>query len=332
MTVVAPSANGTSTTSRPAAPRPAQRPPSALELIRSADRAGDAPEPGPASASAAEAPQASGFSPEQLAALSAPLDRANVRQREQGRSRVSYLEGWQVIAEANRIFGFDGWQRQTIAVRCVAQGERTIGREQKSGWGVTYTARVRVTVTAGGLPPLIREGSGAGHGIDADLGQAHESALKEAETDAMKRALMTFGNPFGLALYDKAQRQVSSAAGQGDGVQRPGGQQPPVSRQAVGAPPSAAASLTQGRTQTTASTSHPSAPADPGQVALDAETIQHLHSTLRALSRPQLESLTRAFRKRFQVPEEAVTIADRINQKCHRDWIESFLVLHREVR
>jgi hypothetical protein len=32
---------------------------------------------------------------------------------------------------------------------------------------------------------LRREGSGAGHGIDVDLGQAHESAIKEAETDAM---------------------------------------------------------------------------------------------------------------------------------------------------
>jgi hypothetical protein len=63
-------------------------------------------------------------------------------------------------------------------------------------------------------------------------------------------------------------------------------------------------------------------------VAQDAETIQHLHSTLRALPRPQLESLTRAFRKRFQVPEAAVTIADRINQKCHHDWIETFLVQH----
>ncbi len=192
MTVAAPSANGASTTSRPAAPRPVQRPPSALELIRSVDRAVEAPAPGPAPTPAPEAPQApsAGFSPEQLAALSAPLDRANVRQREQGRSRVSYLEGWQVIAEANRIFGFDGWQRQTIAVRCVAQAERLIGargtsRDQKPGWGVTYTARVRVTVTAGGLQPLIREGSGAGHGIDMDLGQAHESALKAAETDAM---------------------------------------------------------------------------------------------------------------------------------------------------
>jgi hypothetical protein len=112
------------------------------------------------------------------------------------------MEGWQVIAEANRIFGFDGWQRQTIAVRCVAQAERLIGargtsRDQKPGWGVTCTARVRVTVTAGGLVPL-----------------AHESALKEAETDAMKRALMTFGNPFGLALYDKQQREVTSTAAQ----------------------------------------------------------------------------------------------------------------------
>ncbi len=48
-----------------------------------------------------------GFSERQVAALSAPLDRAKVRQREQGRTRLSYLEGWQVISEANRIFGFE---------------------------------------------------------------------------------------------------------------------------------------------------------------------------------------------------------------------------------
>ncbi|MFM7551173.1 MAG: RAD52 family DNA repair protein [Cyanobacteriota bacterium] len=326
MTVSAPSANGTN---RPAAPRPVQRPPSALELIRSADRAeAAAPPAAPESTSPPVSVQPPGFSAEQLAALSAPLDRANVRQREQGRSRVSYLEGWQVIAEANRIFGFDGWQRQTIAVRCVAQAERSIGRDQKPGWGVTYTARVRVTVTAGGLSPLVREGSGAGHGIDVDLGQAHESALKEAETDAMKRALMTFGNPFGLALYDKAQRQVSSAGAQSDGTQRPGGQRLALGRSAAGAPSAAPA---QGLTQPTAPGAPPSAPADPGQVPLDAQTIQHLHSSLRALPRPQLESLTRAFRKRFQVPEEAVTIADRINQKCHHDWIETYLVQQQQV-
>ncbi|MFO8236783.1 MAG: Rad52/Rad22 family DNA repair protein, partial [Prochlorococcaceae cyanobacterium] len=105
-----------------------------------------------------------------MAALAAPLDRARVRQREQGRTAVSSIEGWQVIAEANRIFGFDGWQRQTLQLRCIHQAERLIGargngREPKPGWGVTYTARVRITVGTPGLPVVIREGCGAGHGI-----------------------------------------------------------------------------------------------------------------------------------------------------------------------
>jgi hypothetical protein len=272
MTVTTPTRNGRSAPGRQH---------TALQLIRRADAPSE-PEPAevspPPEASTPQAPSP-GFSPEQIAALAAPLDRANVRQREQGRGKVAYVEGWFAVAEANRIFGFDGWQRQTIAVRCVAQGERSIGRDQKPGWGVTYTARVRVTVTAGGLPPLVREGSGAGHGIDVDLVQAHESALKEAETDAMKLALMTFGNPFGLALYDKAQRQVSSAAGQGDGAERPGEQRPPMRRPAAGAPSSAGASPAQCRTQAAASSPQPSAPPDPGQQAIDADTIDRNDSS-----------------------------------------------------
>jgi hypothetical protein len=49
-------------------------------------------------------------------------------------------------------------------------------------------------------------------GYDIDLGQAQQFALKEAETNAVKRALMTFGNPFRLALCDKRQRDVTSSA------------------------------------------------------------------------------------------------------------------------
>ena len=95
--------------------------------------------------------QASALTAEQVAALAAPLSRANVKQRDQGRGKVSYIEGWVAIAEANRIFGFDGWQRETVALQCVSQAERRIGREpskpsdppQRDGWGVTYTARVQ---------------------------------------------------------------------------------------------------------------------------------------------------------------------------------------------
>ena len=170
------------------------------------------PTPTPAS-SGPSTELVSGFTPTQVNALRAPLDRANVQVRSQSGRQLSYIEGWHAIAEANRIFGFDRWQRETVDIKCVSERERKIGRDQKPGWGVTYTARVRVTVYAGGMPPLIREGCGAGHGIDVDPGQAHESALKEAETDAMKRALMTFGNPFGLALYDKSQSSVADAPG-----------------------------------------------------------------------------------------------------------------------
>jgi DNA recombination protein Rad52 len=136
--------------------------------------------------------------------LAAPLNRAYVKSRNQGGRSVSYIEGWRAIDEANRIFGFDGWTRETVEIKCVSEREREIGAQKKAGWGVSYTAKVRI-VGAG----IVREGVGAGHGIDVDCGQAHESAIKEAETDAMKRALMTFGNPFGLALYDKEQANVA---------------------------------------------------------------------------------------------------------------------------
>ncbi|MCZ6609439.1 MAG: Rad52/Rad22 family DNA repair protein, partial [Alphaproteobacteria bacterium] len=57
---------------------------------------------------------------------------------------------------------------------------------------------------------ICREGSGSGHGVRPTPGEAHESAFKQPETVAMKRALVTFGNPFGLALYDKEQNGVRS--------------------------------------------------------------------------------------------------------------------------
>ena len=77
--------------------------------------------------------------------------------------------------------------------------------------GAAYTAKVRVSVRAGDIT-IVREGSGTGEGRAPTPGQAPtELALKGAETDATKRALATFGNPFGLALYDREQLGVRKA-------------------------------------------------------------------------------------------------------------------------
>lgn len=131
------------------------------------------------------------------------LDPANVKPAKQFGPKGDYIEGWHAMAEANRIFGFDGWSYTLMDCKHVMQAERPIGRDKKPGWGVTYVATVRVMVDG-----VTREDVGAGHGYDVDLGLAHESAIKEAVTDALKRSLRSFGNPFGLALYDKSRDNV----------------------------------------------------------------------------------------------------------------------------
>lgn len=147
------------------------------------------------------------FTPEQNKMLDADLLRSNVKTRDQSGRKLSFIEGWHAIAEANRIFGFGGWSSETVDIRCVSEKPREIGAAKTPGFGVTYVVKVKIEVHVGG--GVVREGCGTGHGIDRDVGQAHESAIKEAETDARKRALMTFGNQFGLALYDKSQESVT---------------------------------------------------------------------------------------------------------------------------
>jgi DNA repair and recombination protein RAD52 len=150
------------------------------------------------------------FSAEQRAELAKPLNKAHVKPPAPGKYG-DYIEGWRVIDEANRIFGFDGWTRETVSIS--ETWRELVELTGKNGpykqWRVGYMAKVRVT--AGGV---VREGTGFGAGQSKpdNLGDAIESAAKEAETDAMKRALMTFGNPFGLALYDKSQANVSEPA------------------------------------------------------------------------------------------------------------------------
>ena len=134
------------------------------------------------------------FSAKQVQALRRNLDHRHVRTREAHGRELSYVEGWYAISEANRIFEFDGWNRETVDSRCV------LARENRGTFVAVYIARVRVTVHADGAT-IIREGYGTGEGRGTSPGEVHDIALKAAETDATKRALATFGKPFGLELY-----------------------------------------------------------------------------------------------------------------------------------
>ena len=142
------------------------------------------------------------FSAKQLPALRRNLDGRHIRTREAHCRELSYIEGWFAISEANRIFGFDAWSRETVETRCV------LARENRGSFLAVYIAKVRITVHTDGAT-IVREGHGSGEGRGASPGEVHDTALKAAETDATKRALSTFGRPFGLELYRKDKSTAS---------------------------------------------------------------------------------------------------------------------------
>ena len=143
-----------------------------------------------------------GFSAKQLQALRRNLDGRQIRTREANGRELSYIEGWFAISEANRIFGFDGWSRETVESRCV------LARENRGTFVAVYVAKVRITVQAAGAT-VIREGHGSGEGRGTSPGEVHDISLKAAETDATKRAFATFGKPFGLELYRQSRTSAT---------------------------------------------------------------------------------------------------------------------------
>ena len=142
-----------------------------------------------------------GFSEKQVQALRRSLNGRHVRTRQANGRDLFYIEGWYAISEANRIFGFDAWSRETVETRSV------LARENRGSFLAVYVAKVRITVQADGTT-IVREGHGSGEGRGTSPGEVHDIALKAAETDATKRALATFGKPFGLELYRKDKRGI----------------------------------------------------------------------------------------------------------------------------
>ncbi|MEM6622972.1 MAG: Rad52/Rad22 family DNA repair protein [Pseudomonadota bacterium] len=130
--------------------------------------------------------------------LTAPLNRKKVKPPPKGKYG-EYVEAHHVISEANRIFGHGAWSYGVSELRLT---NATVDDQKKHHVG--YLALVTVEI---GDVRKNDVGHGQGHGRSE--GDAHDSAVKEAVTDGMKRALRTFGNTFGLALYDKTQADVA---------------------------------------------------------------------------------------------------------------------------
>lgn len=122
-----------------------------------------------------------------------PLNPARVAKRQQANRQLSYLEAWDVKAHLIRIFGFGGWSWDVLSADLAFESEKD------GKWNVGYKVigqleinQIRCTYTEAAI----------GSATLPQRGEAHDMAIKTAESDALKRAAINLGTQFGLSLYD----------------------------------------------------------------------------------------------------------------------------------
>ena len=139
------------------------------------------------------------FNDKQNQLLSYELDSSRIKSRSKGNINLSYLEGFDIIETANKIFGYGNW---SYAITTLEQVSQELNQNQNHI--ICYKAIVAVTVyDQHHTKTISKEDVGFGTGIAKTLSDAHEGGAKEAVTDALKRSFRSFGNQFGNSLYDK---------------------------------------------------------------------------------------------------------------------------------
>lgn len=166
-----------------------------------------------------------------LLELAQPLDPKRVTVGRSGPlNGIKYLEGEDVIRNANRIFGYGQWGFELLSQPWIVEkGEQGNNATSYEVWA----AHGRLSVSEGGsfadVGTCVRQGKGSG-GL--------EMAIKGAVTDCVKRCLRNYGDQFGLVLYDKTTDMAALAAdfSGASGVELPPVDPPPAAKVANGVP------------------------------------------------------------------------------------------------
>lgn len=114
----------------------------------------------------------------------------------------SHLEAYDVRAHLTRLFGFGEWSAVTNLCELVFE---SVSDDQKPRWTVCYRAKVTLTVHATGAAySEWAAGDATNYPSRAD---AHDMAMKTAESQALKRCAVNLGDQFGLSLYARGSLQ-----------------------------------------------------------------------------------------------------------------------------
>lgn len=140
------------------------------------------------------------FVDKQMQVLKYDIEPSRIKSRSKGNINLSYLEGFDLMETANKIFGHGNWSYNITSLDQVSQ-------ETNSNQNIVicYKAIVKLTVySLDHTKHITKEDVGFGTGIAKSLADAHEGGAKESVTDAIKRSMRSLGNQFGNTLYDKS--------------------------------------------------------------------------------------------------------------------------------
>lgn len=134
------------------------------------------------------------FNPRQQEVLLKGINPQRISQRKGGGGRaLSYLEAWDVKAHLIRVFGFGGFSSEVLSAELMFEDQ--VG----TNWNVGYKVILRLSFND--CLAAYTEAA-VGSASLPQRGEAHDMAVKTAESDALKRAAINLGDQFGLSLYN----------------------------------------------------------------------------------------------------------------------------------
>lgn len=138
----------------------------------------------------------------QLKVLFSELHQSRVGFNQKG---FAHVQQWDVRRFLIRVFGFGGYDTELVSIECVREIEHPPSNPSgKSRWTVVYRVHQRLTIKdIAGNPIASYDGVATGDAQNQPgLGDAHDGAVKEADSQSLKRAAVNLGDAFGLSLYN----------------------------------------------------------------------------------------------------------------------------------
>lgn len=112
----------------------------------------------------------------------------------------SHVEAYDIRAMLIRVFGYAGWSLTNPTPTELVYERETTTKNGKPAFDVAYRAHVRLQIGVA----YNYDGSAVGSALMPDYkrADAHDMAIKTAESQALKRAAINLGDQFGLSLYN----------------------------------------------------------------------------------------------------------------------------------